>query len=730
MGCRGVTVCEVTPTPQDLRFSRCAATWDEGIPLGNATVGALVWQKDTALRFSLDRVDLWDLRPSDSLSGANYRFSWVKEQIRKNDYLPVQKKFDWPYDRDPAPSKIPGAALEFSLKQLGAPDSVHLYLRHALCELRWKNGTSLQTFVHASEPVGWFVFRNLEDSVMPLLVPPVYDRSSTDRANDHSGPDLERLGYRQGTLTRDANRLVYHQPGWGDFSYDVAVEWERQGSTLYGVWSVTSSLSDEQAADEVAEALRRGIGSDYSRHMDFWKDFWAASSVRLPDSVLQKQYDNEMYKFGSATREDSYPISLQAVWTADNGKLPPWKGDYHHDLNTQLSYWPAYTGNHLQEGLGYLNTIWNQREVYRKWTRQYFGTEGLNVPGVATLTGEPMGGWIQYSMSQTTGAWIAHHFYLHWKYSADDVFLREKGYPFVREVATFLEQISEVDETGTRYLEFSSSPEIFDNSIQAWFKTMTNYDWALMYSLFRSAAEMADALQLSQEAEHWRDLAQQMPVYDLADDGSLTFAQGFPYEASHRHFSHAMAFHPLGVIDWSDGPDAQRIIRATVNRLEKYGPDYWTGYSYAWFANMKARMFDGDGAAKALHTFAECFCLPNTFHANGDQSGTGKSLFTYRPFTLEGNFAFAAGVQEMLLQSHTGVIQEFPAIPDNWKEVSFERLRAMGGYLVSASLSGGELSSLRIYSERGGTVQVAIPSGSSRDTLQVEVPEGRWITVR
>lgn len=98
---------------------------------------------------------------------------------------------------------------------------------------------------------------------------------------------------------------------------------------------------------------------------------------------------------------------------------------------------------------------------------------------------------------------------------------------------------------------------------------------------------------------------------------------------------------------------------------------------------MKARAFDGEGAAQALKTFAECFCLKNTFHANGDQTQSGKSRFTYRPFTLEGNFAFAAGIQEMLLQSHTGVIRIFPAIPKEWKDVSFESLRAMGAFPVS-----------------------------------------------
>ena len=100
--------------------------------------------------------------------------------------------------------------------------------------------------------------------------------------------------------------------------------------------------------------------------------YWAASSISVPDTLLQKQYDNEMYKFGSASREDSYPISLQAVWTADDGNLPPWKGDYHHDLNTQLSYWPAYTGNHLSEGLGYLNTLWSQRDNFKSLYPEIF----------------------------------------------------------------------------------------------------------------------------------------------------------------------------------------------------------------------------------------------------------------------------------------------------------------------------------------------------------------------
>lgn len=704
----------VSPSDSDLKFNDLATTWDEGMPLGNATVGALVWQRDSALRLSLDRTDLWDLRPMDSISGPNNRFTWVYDQVQKNDYLPVQKKYDWPYDQQPAPSKIPGAALEFSLEQLGSPSAVRLYLNNALCEAKWAGGTVLKTFVHATEPIGWFVFENLHEDITPSVIAPTYNNPNRiPVTSSEAGPDLGRLGYKQGDIKKKDNTIIYHQEGWNGFSYDVVVAWERKGSTLSGVWSLTSSLSDEKAEKEVAEAIGRGSEADYRSHMAFWKDYWAQSSVSLPDPVLQKQYDNEMYKFGSATREHSYPISLQAVWTADNGKLPPWKGDYHHDLNTQLSYWPAYTGNHLTEGLGFLNTLWNQRDVYKEYTRQYFETDGMNVPGVCALDGKPMGGWIQYSMSQTAGAWLAQHFYLHWKYSGDRAFLKERAYPFLKDVAIFLEQISVVDASGVRKLRMSSSPEIFENSIKAWFKDMTNYDLALMQFVFKAATELATELQLPEESAHWQALGNQLPALDTDTEGALTFAKGFPYDESHRHFSHAMAIHPLGLLDWSHGEEAQHIIEATLKKLQDYGPDYWTGYSYSWFANMKARAFDGEGAAEALRTFAECFCLRNTFHVNGDQTKSGKSKFTYRPFTLEGNFAFASGIQEMLLQSHTGIVRLFPAIPANWSNVSFERLRAMGAFVISAELKDGKNIHVTILPEQGGTLQMALEETNS-----------------
>ena len=148
-------------------------------------------------------------------------------------------------------------------------------------------------------------------------------------------------------------------------------------------------------------------------HIDWWNDYWKRSSVSIPDPILERQYYLDMYKFGCVARSNTPPISLQAIWTADDGKLPPWKGDFHHDLNTELSYWPGYSGNHLDLTEGFTNWLWKVKDENKRWTKQYFEVDGLNVPGVTTISGKPMGGWIQYSMSPNTSAWLAQHFYWH-----------------------------------------------------------------------------------------------------------------------------------------------------------------------------------------------------------------------------------------------------------------------------------------------------------------------------
>ncbi|HLT52214.1 MAG TPA: hypothetical protein VKZ93_09650, partial [Arenibacter sp.] len=713
----------------ELTFTELASSWDEAIPLGNATVGALIWEKNGKLRFSLDRADLWDLRPMENLNFEEYGFDWVKRQWENNTYKNVQERYDVPYDQLPAPSKIPGGALEFDVSGLGEVEYVKLNLETAICKVKWKNGAVLKTFVHATEPVGWYSFENINSDLNPTIIPPAYvSLQQTEIGNPVTGQDLRRLEYDEGRIVQKENTITYDQKGWSNFEFQIHTKWEPTPMTLEGSWSISSKNSEtergETAEQVVAHSLQNGMATAIESHTKWWHTFWDRSTISIPDPILQNQWYMEMYKLGSAARQGAPPISLQSVWTADNGKLPPWKGDFHHDLNTQLSYWPTYSGNHLALEQGFLDWLKTHKPTFKKYTKDFYGTDGLNVPGVTTLTGDPMGGWIQYSFGPTVGAWLGQHFYLHWRYSMDRDFLKNDAYPWIKDVALHFDELSVMDENGKRKLPLSASPEIHNNSRDAWFGTTTNFDLSLVRWTYAHAAELALELGLSEEAKKWNATLKEWPEYAM-DENGLMVAPGQPYNESHRHFSHLLAIHPLGLLDISHGEEERAIIEKTIAHLDAMGSSQWVGYSFSWLGNLKARAFDGEGAAKALKDFATSFVLPNSFHVNGDQSGTGKSNFTYRSFTLEGNFAFAAGLQEMLVQSHTGTVHIFPAIPKDWKTVGFSRLRTEGAFLVSAQMEAGKVKWVRIFPEKGGELRLKNPF-KNKEILIDPITEYEW----
>ena len=723
----------------NLIFDSLPSRWDEALPIGNGMLGALVWNKDGKLRFSLDQAELWDERPMNGLHRKEFSYKWIQEQVNKKDYKPVQDNFDWPYDNEPAPTKIPGGAVEFNIKNWGDVKSAELDIKTATAIVKWNKGITSKTFVHATKPIGWFSFENIPRDFDLNLIAPLYNNPVKNIADPVGGDDLGRLGYKQGVINKKQNSITYVQEGWGGFKYKISILWKHnKNGSIEGVWTISTENKNKKFNNDqlfLQDELNERSVQNLESHSNWWNTFWSKSSLKVPDETIEKQWYLEQYKFGSTSRVGAPPISLQAIWTADNGRIPPWKGDFHHDLNTQLSYWPSYSGNHLEEGIAYLDHLDQNKENYKRYTKLFFGVEGLAVPGVTTLDGTEMGGWIQYSLSPTVSSWLSHHYYLQWRYSMDTAFLRTRAYPWIKDVAIFLERITSKNEKGIRKLPISSSPEINDNSLTAWFNDNTNYDISLMKFNFIAAKELALELGLKNDAMHWDSILHEFPDLAISKNNELMFAPTLEYNVSHRHFSHMMAIHPLGLIKWENGTKEQEIIHNTISLLDSIGPDYWCGYSYAWESNIKARAKDGDGAAKALTIFSTAFCSTNSFHLNGDQTKSGLSKYTYRPFTLEGNFAFAAGLQEMLLQSYAGFIEVFPAIPSSWKDVSFNSLRAEGAFLVSAKRTMGETSELQIMAEKGGTVKIKNPFNNnfSKDltgNISVSIDENGFIIAK
>jgi alpha-L-fucosidase 2 len=705
------------PRPEHgLHYTEPATVWDEAMPLGNGLLGALVWGDGKPLRISLDRTDLWDLRPVPEYESPDYSYKTMRQWVKEGRIQDLHKLYDDPYG-NPGPTKIPAGRIELTFDDGTTFQDASLDLAKATAQMRFEGEAAVEVFVHAKEPLGVIRIASRKPREVRLIAPPFAGEITEEAgANKISAGDLATLRYVAPVERRGDTWAGYLQDGWGGFRFAAALVWRQSESGWLGVWSIATS---KESADPLAtartrceDAIEGGFDALSQGHSRWWRSYWDRASVSVPNAVIERQWYLETYKFGSAAREDTPPITLQGPWTADNMKIPPWKGDYHHDLNTELSYWPAYSGNRLEGAAGYVEWLWETRENARAWTKRFFGLPGLNVPMTADLEQNQIGGWHQYTHSATTAAWLSHHFWLQWRYSMDPRFLRERVYPWFKDVATFLEAVTEKGPDGKRNLPLSASPEINDNRLDAWFPSITNYDLALIRWTFERTAEMADLLGEKQVADHWRGVLAEMP--DLAVDPitqKLLVAKDYPLPASHRHFSHLMAIHPLGTIRWENGPRDQAIINASLADLDRLGTKQWCGYSFSWLANLAARARDGEKAEQALDVFSRAFCLRNGFHCNGDQTDKGYSDFRYRPFTLEGNFAAAAGLQEMLLQSYSGTVRVFPAIPATWRDASFKGLRAEGAFVVSAERKDGRVRSVEIVAEAGGPLRLENPFG-------------------
>jgi alpha-L-fucosidase 2 len=405
-------------------------------------------------------------------------------------------------------------------------------------------------------------------------------------------------------------------------------------------------------------------------------------------------------------------MPLQGVWTADGGGLPPWRGDYHNDLNTQMTYVAFHAAGLVESGMAYLNFYWDRLPQFRRYGSAFFGTDGAMVPGVMTLGGRAMGGWIQYSHLVCAGLWNGHAFYQHWKVTRDDEFLAERAYPWLSEVAASVFSLTR-EEDGHLVLPVSCSPEWNNDKWTAFLKPNSNFDQSLLLWAAEALEEMATALNRPAEARKWASLhARLAPLKHHEKTGALLISEGVSYGGGHRHFSHALAIHPLSILHVDQSEEARRAVRATVRQIIDGRRRGWVGYSFSSAAGLAARAGFADDAERLLVDFERAFVTRNGFHVNGDQSWTilpGQRRRGSRAFTLEGNFLFMDAIHEMYMQSFGDMVRIFPAVPESWRDAAFTDLRAEGGFIVSARRAGGLTREVEVRARRDATLRLPDP---------------------
>jgi len=456
--------------------------------------------------------------------------------------------FDKPYNGFPYPTKIPAGRLELTFEPPHAAKSFRLDLRQAVGRVEL-GGATLEAFYSAEEPVAILRVTGAHPT-WRILAPAA----------------LKKLGSPPAEMGSDGAVKWYLQEAALGLKYAAVVASRQRGDGLEIALTVASTQDGPDPVaigrQRVADALAAGYGTLLKPHEKWWADFWSRSGVRVPDPAVQGHYDLVQYFYGAASRRGAPPMPLQGVWTADAGGLPPWKGDYHHDLNTQFTYYAYQAAGRFDQGACFLDFMWNHLPAHRTFAKTFYGTDGAAVPGVMTLDGKAMGGWGQYSLSPTMGAWVAHLFYLHWRYTMDREFLADRAYPYTSAIGECLCGLLKPGPDGKLKLPLSTSPEIHNNSLRAWLTPNTNNDLALLRCLFGSLVEMADALGEKQDSARWQGVLDRLD--DLAvegEAGALKLSRDESLHESHRHHAHLMSIHPLGVLH-TEGTERDRKIIA------------------------------------------------------------------------------------------------------------------------------------------------------------------------
>jgi alpha-L-fucosidase 2 len=701
----------------NLKLAAPISTWDEALPLGNGLLGALVWGETNLLRVSLDRGDLWDERPSKRFTEVKNRFTWkaMQSMVASNRMAEFHDVFDSNYDYNGPPTKLPAGRLEIELDPAQQIESFELNLANAQGLVHLAGTQDITAFVNAAavnEPVALVRIPGPSPKAVRLRTP----------------ESVKKLNYPPARTGESDGWRWFEQEAANGFSYAVCVGWKRVGdATLLAV--TVATRTEGKSPQAVAEArikaaLKQGYDRQLAGHAKWWSGFWARSSVSIPESHILKHYYLVRYFYGASSRRGAPPMPLQGVWTADAGSLPPWKGDYHNDLNTQMTYLAYRVSGDFDEGACFLDYLWNLLPTFRNFARDFYDAPGAAVPGVMSLAGQPLGGWGQYSLSPTMGAWNAHLFYLHWRHTGDRRFLSERAYPFSEEIAVCLRSLLKPDDHGILKLPLSSSPEIFDNSRKAFLKPNTNYDLASLKMLFLALAEMARELGKTSQAEAWADLARKLGDFHVDAAHGLLLDESTPLPGSHRHLSNLMPVHPFNLLTTEGTDQDRRLIRKSLADWDRAGTSAWCGYSFSWMSCLRARVGDAEAAVRNLDIYARAFILRNGFHANGDQTKSGFSSMTYRPFTLEGNFLAMDAVHEMLLQSWApnpgkngpGAIRIFPATPWRWHDAAFEDLRAEGGHRVSAKRENNGITWFRVVAGSTGEIRIRDNFGEQTPT--------------